>query len=166
MHKYLSLDPHLPQLKTMTWPGSSPPPKTAAKSIFLLRLFQREKEIELTVLCSKWKQQYLLSLLISLSLSSLLIHIPQPPGYNTEVIGTKRIRFSITKVNIYWALSICQHNTKYIIYIISFHSLISWMNDLGNVLSIRDTVVNKKDTISIPVDVRIIENMDNEQGNQ
>lgn len=40
------------------------------------------------------------------------------------------------------------------------------MNDLGNVLSIRDTVVNKKDTISIPVDVRIIENMDNEQGNQ
>ena len=103
---------------------------------------------------------------LDLPLSSLLTHIPQPPGYNTEVTGTKRIRLSITKVNIYWALSICQHNTKYIIYIISFHSLISWMNELGNVLSIRDTVVNKTDMISIPMDVRIIENMDNEQGNQ
>lgn len=40
------------------------------------------------------------------------------------------------------------------------------MNDLGNVLSIRDTAVNKTDMFSIPMDVRILENMANEHGSQ
>ena len=40
------------------------------------------------------------------------------------------------------------------------------MNDLGNVLNIRDTIVNKTDVFSVFMDMRIIENMDNEQGNQ
>lgn len=141
MKEHLSLNLHLPGLKTIIWSVSSPA-EGAAKSMSLLGKFK-----------GKGKSNWLFELKQFLSLYRSLSPIPQP-GFNIEVQRVKResVLFT-TRVSIYWALSICQYNTMYIICIISFCSFIhstntSCMNGLGTVLSIRVTTVNKTEVSS------------------